>query len=44
LGESVVVVIVVVVVVVFAAAWNSITITASNKLERVQRRFAALCH
>jgi hypothetical protein len=25
-------------------AWNSVTITDSNKLERVQRKFAALCH
>jgi myo-inositol catabolism protein IolC len=25
-------------------AWNSVTITDSNKLERLQRKFAALCH
>jgi hypothetical protein len=25
-------------------AWNSVTFTDSNKLERVQRKFAALCH
>jgi hypothetical protein len=27
-----------------SVAWNSVTITDSNKLERVQRKFAALCH
>jgi hypothetical protein len=27
-----------------SVAWNSVTITDSNKLERVQRQFAALCH
>jgi myo-inositol catabolism protein IolC len=26
-----------------SVAWNSVTITDSNKLERVQRKFAALC-
>jgi hypothetical protein len=25
-------------------AWNSVTITDSSKLERVQRKFSALCH
>jgi hypothetical protein len=25
-------------------AWSSVTITDSNKLERIQRKFAALCH
>jgi hypothetical protein len=27
-----------------SVAWNSVTITDSNKLARVQRKFAALCH
>jgi hypothetical protein len=27
-----------------SVAWNSVTITDSNKLERVQRKFAALRH
>jgi hypothetical protein len=27
-----------------SVAWNSVTITDSNKLERIQRQFAALCH
>jgi hypothetical protein len=27
-----------------SVAWNSVTITDSNKLERVQRKAAALCH
>jgi hypothetical protein len=27
-----------------SVAWNSVTATDSNKLERVQRKFAALCH
>jgi hypothetical protein len=27
-----------------SVAWNSVTNTDSNKLERVQRKFAALCH
>jgi hypothetical protein len=27
-----------------SVAWNSVTITDSNKLERVQRTFAALCN
>jgi hypothetical protein len=27
-----------------SVAWNSVTITNSNKLERIQRKFAALCH
>jgi hypothetical protein len=27
-----------------SVAWNSVTITDSNKLGRVQRKFAALCH
>jgi hypothetical protein len=26
-----------------SVAWNSVTITDSSKLERVQRKFAALC-
>jgi hypothetical protein len=26
-----------------SVAWNSVTITDSNKLERIQRQFAALC-
>jgi hypothetical protein len=25
-------------------AWNSVAVTDSNKLERIQRKFAALCH
>jgi hypothetical protein len=25
-------------------AWNSLTITDSNKLESIQRKFSALCH
>jgi hypothetical protein len=27
-----------------SVAWNSVTITDSNKLERSQRKFVALCH
>jgi hypothetical protein len=27
-----------------SVAWPSVTITDSNKLKRVQRKFAALCH
>jgi secreted Zn-dependent insulinase-like peptidase len=27
-----------------SVVWNSITNTDSNKLERIQRKFAALCH
>jgi hypothetical protein len=27
-----------------SATWNSVTITDSNKLERIQRKFAAVCH
>lgn len=27
-----------------SVVWNSVTITDSNKLERIQRKFAALCH
>jgi hypothetical protein len=27
-----------------SVAWNSATITDSNKLERMQRKFATLCH
>jgi hypothetical protein len=27
-----------------SVAWNSLTITDSNKLQRIQRKFAALCH
>jgi hypothetical protein len=27
-----------------SVAWNSVTVTDSNKLERVQKTFAALCH
>jgi hypothetical protein len=27
-----------------SVAWKSVTITDFNKLERVQRKFAALCH
>jgi hypothetical protein len=27
-----------------SVAWNSVTITDSNKLERVPRKYAALCH
>jgi hypothetical protein len=27
-----------------SAAWNSVTITDSNKLERTQRKFAAIFH
>jgi hypothetical protein len=27
-----------------SVAWNSVTITDSNKLERVQRKFASFCH
>jgi hypothetical protein len=27
-----------------SVAWNSVTITDSNKLERIQRQFTALCH
>jgi hypothetical protein len=27
-----------------SAAWNSVTITDSSKLESIQRKFAALCH
>jgi hypothetical protein len=27
-----------------SVAWNSVTVTDSNKLECVQRKFAALCH
>jgi hypothetical protein len=27
-----------------SVAWNSVTITDSNKLKHVQRKFAALCH
>jgi hypothetical protein len=27
-----------------SVAWYSVTITDSNKLERIQRKFAALCH
>jgi hypothetical protein len=27
-----------------SVAWNSVTATDSNELERVQRKFAALCH
>jgi myo-inositol catabolism protein IolC len=26
-----------------SVAWNSVTITDSNKLQRLQRKFAALC-
>jgi hypothetical protein len=27
-----------------SVVWNSITNTDSNKLERIQRKFAGLCH
>jgi hypothetical protein len=27
-----------------SVAWNSVAITDSNKLERIQREFAASCH
>jgi hypothetical protein len=27
-----------------SVVWNSVTNTDSNKLERIQRKFAALCH
>jgi hypothetical protein len=27
-----------------SVAWNSVTIADSNKLERIQRKFAAFCH
>jgi hypothetical protein len=27
-----------------SVAWNSVTVIDSNKLERIERKFAALCH
>jgi hypothetical protein len=27
-----------------SVAWNSVIVTDSNKLERIQRKFATFCH